>query len=452
MDSSAIVCYNCNETGHVKKDCPNVKSKSQASSVICYNCNKTGHIKRDCPDFKRGQGSDVTCYNCNETGHIKRNCPKLAAARTECGSSPRAPSLDRPEPPVASKMPPSPSTTDTVPKCASLELSPSETSPHAPTDSKEPCNGSSSGDSTKKNEGQREREERRGGERLNDKGDADERGKRPPLPPFVDTHCHLEYVFEKYKHRGSFSDFARSRHYPANFEGCIASFCDPAAFSSFGMWPELLSEENCRVWAAFGIHPHHAKHYNQKLEEKVLKCLEHERCVAYGEIGLDNGPHTPSDPPSQREVLSRQLELGVSSGKPLLLHCRDAEEELLEVLTKHVPSDWRIHLHCYTGGQEMALKFLERFPNLYLGVTGYVTHHGFSKLHGTVKTVSLQRLLIETDAPYCTPWNLPRDGRCEFSHPAHAYYVAKEIARLKGVEVAEVLSVVRENTKRLYGI
>ena len=276
--------------------------------------------------------------------------------------------------------------------------------------------------------------------------------ERPPLPPFVDTHCHLEYVFEKYRHEGTFSEFTKEWKYPRNFDACICSFCDPTAFSSFGKWRELLAEPGSRVWAAFGIHPHNAKYYDSALEDKVLKCLEHERCVAMGEIGLDYGERSPSDPKTQKSVLSRQLELGMALGKPFVLHCRDAEEDLLHILSDVVSKDWKIHLHCYTGTLDIANQFLEDYPNLFLGITGSVTYDNARNVRRVAQEVPLSRLLVETDAPYNTPRNLPRAGRCPFSHPTHAYYAAKEIANLKKLELSEVLSVLRENTRIMYGI
>lgn len=282
-----------------------------------------------------------------------------------------------------------------------------------------------------------------------DRGNA---AKRQPLPPFVDTHCHLEYVFERYEHQGSFASFKAEHNYPRNFEGCIASFCDPAAFSSLGIWSQLLFEGGPGIWAAFGIHPHNAKYYSGDLEEKILKCVEHEKCVAFGEIGLDYGPYSPSSQVVQKDIFAHQLQLGVALGKPLVLHCRDAEEDLLRILSAHVPSDWKIHLHCFTGKPNTAFRFLRQFPNLHIGITGSVTYDNSYNVRNIARSVPLERLLVETDAPYNTPRNLPRAGRCRFSHPAHAYYVAKEIANLKGVELREVLWQVRENTANLYGI
>ena len=264
----------------------------------------------------------------------------------------------------------------------------------------------------------------------------------------------MEYVFERYGHHGSFSAFAKEKNYPENFDGCIASFCDPAAFSSFGMWPELLAEMESKVWAAFGIHPHNAKYYDttRSLEDKILETMEHKKCVAFGEIGLDYGPKSPSEHETQKKVFIRQLELGIALNKPFVIHCRDAEEDLMKILTKYVPNEWKIHLHCFTGTLDSARLFLDHYPNLYLGISGNVTFDNIRNVREVVRKVPLDRLLLETDAPYNTPRNLPQTRRCRFSHPAHAYYTAKEIANLKEIDLSEVLSITRANTTEMYGI
>ena len=265
---------------------------------------------------------------------------------------------------------------------------------------------------------------------------------------FVDTHCHLEYVFERYRHTGSFADFKGRFPMPENFDGCVVTFCDPAAFSSFGLWREFLSEID--IWGTFGCHPHNANYYTGDLEVKIIQCLDHPKAVALGEIGLDYSPRSPAPPERQKDVLQKQARWAVELGKPVVIHCRDAEADLMEILKSSLPRDWKIHLHCFTGSACAAQKFLKEFPNLYVGITGLVTFAKTKEIHELAYDVPLERLLLETDAPYFVPSQVSKQNK--WSHPGMALYVADRIAEIKKIPVDEVLEATRRNTSLMYNI
>lgn len=403
------------------------------SSVRCYYCNEEGHIAKVCP-----KKPPQLCFNCGSPGHVKRNCPhapsvntapprfqravdKQAALLVEVtGLEGKSGGGTRPSPPdrnrhVAPKTPPDPGGHIVKHRVSKTQGGKTVGFPH-PFPSK-PTTTTQDLKSAK----------------------------------FIDTHCHLEYVFERFKHQGSFADFMVEHSYPETYEGCITTFCDPTAFSpSFGVWQDLLSEWN--VWGTFGTHPHNARYYHSSsLEEKMVKCISHPKCVAVGEIGLDYAPHSPSDPDIQRRVLVLQLQMAVGLEKPIILHCRDAEEDMFALLTSTVPRDWRLHLHCFTGSAEMARKFLQTFPNLFIGICGNVTYAS-SSTQTIVTSVPIERMLLETDAPYMVPRNLPAELNYKFSHPSLAYYTAIEIARIRHMNVVDVLKALRKNTQAMYGI
>ncbi|XP_058960888.2 putative deoxyribonuclease TATDN2 [Pocillopora verrucosa] len=266
---------------------------------------------------------------------------------------------------------------------------------------------------------------------------------------FIDTHCHLEYVYERLRHTGSLKEFQARYPFPPNFEGCITTFCDPAAFSSFGTWYDVLSEES--VWGTFGCHPHNAKYYNDELEAKIIQCLDHPKAIALGEVGLDYSSHCTSPPEVQKEVFTRQANWAVTLEKPLVVHCRDAETDTLEILKSCLPQDWRIHLHCYTGSSAFATRFFREFPNLFIGMTAVVTFAKATNIHELAFDVPLEKLLLETDAPYFVPSQVA-DKHNKFSNPGMAIFTAQRIAEIKGVALEEVLETVRKNTARVYGI
>lgn len=267
------------------------------------------------------------------------------------------------------------------------------------------------------------------------------------LPPFLDTHCHVEYLMERLRiHK--YSELARRHCYPGNYDGCVTSFCDPAGLSSLSQADQLLAEGN--IWASYGMHPHHASYLTDTLEDKLISRLKEPKCVAFGEIGLDYSEHSlqQSGKDKQTDILKRLLSMAPIFDKPILLHCRDADDDLYPILKASVPPSWRIHLHCYTGSLEMALKFTTDFPNLYVGVTGHVTYNKFRQTRQVVRTLPLERILIETDAPY-----MPPAGTGErWSHPPMVAYVAEEIAKSRQISIEEVILETRKNAKDIYGI
>lgn len=453
MNTHKFRCFYCNEEGHLKKECPKKRSDYLAS-LTCYKCGGAGHIKKDCPTWKQSPYVRKDSYTKEANKPVAEKTTDVKHVGMK--ASPSVTSDQKGDPPTK-HMSLSSLESDTHNRSNTKSFPVITTTPSSNTvqttpvsngkpDTKIPATTSSLATGVASLSIDDSPSTKSGGDKVMDK-------RKVPYPPFVDTHCHLEYVFDRYEHRGSFSQFSEMQKYPKNFDGCISTFCDPAAFSSLGMWSDILKEP--KVWGTFGIHPHNAKYYYSngvQLEDKLLKCLEHSKCVAFGEIGLDYSDHSPSDAQTQREIFAHQLQIALPFGKPLVLHCRDAEVELHHILSKHVPPEWFIHLHCYTGSIDTAKMFLEDYPNLYLGVCGNVTNQRQVNVRQVASEVPLRRLLVETDAPYMTPYNLPKAGRCQFSHPALAFYVAKEIARLRKADLVDVLSIVRENTKAIYGV
>jgi TatD DNase family protein len=264
---------------------------------------------------------------------------------------------------------------------------------------------------------------------------------------FIDTHCHLDQILEKL----GLPDFSalRTRFFeagpeelPGRFAGCITISCDP---DSIRPALDLMREEG--VYGAFGIHPHDAKSYSPELEAKLVAAMADAKTLAWGEIGLDDH-YNQSPPEVQRDVFSRQIRMAVQSGKPLIIHTREAEADTLELLDREAPADWKIHVHCFTSSPGMAATLLERFPNLCLGFTGIVTFRNALELQEVVRLTPLERMLLETDGPYLAP--VPHRGKP--AHPGHIPLIALKIAELKSVGVDAVFAAARENTRRIYGI
>ncbi|XP_057562126.1 putative deoxyribonuclease TATDN2 [Hippopotamus amphibius kiboko] len=270
------------------------------------------------------------------------------------------------------------------------------------------------------------------------------------LDGFIDTHCHLDMLYSKLSFKGTFTKFRKiySSSFPKEFQGCISDFCDPRTLTD-GLWEDLLKED--LVWGAFGCHPHFARYYNESQERNLLQALRHPKAVAFGEMGLDYSHKCTTPVPEQHKVFERQLQLAVSLRKPLVIHCREADEDLLKIMKKFVPPDYKIHRHCFTGSYPVIEPLLKYFPNMSVGFTAVLTYSSAWEAREALKQIPLERIIVETDAPYFLPRQVPK-SLCQYAHPGLALHTVREIARVKDVPLACTLASLRENTCRLYSL
>ncbi len=196
------------------------------------------------------------------------------------------------------------------------------------------------------------------------------------------------------------------------------------------------------VYAAAGIHPEYADKAGKEQINGIDKLLYDKKVVALGEIGLDY--HYPEPEKAiQREVFERQLLLAEKRGLPVIIHSRDACADTLELLRKYKP---RGVMHCFSGSAETAREVVEL--GMYIGFTGVLTFKNAKKAVMSCAAVPLDRLLLETDCPYMAP--VPHRGeRCDSSM---IRFTAEKMAEIKGVSAEEIISITRDNGKRLFGI
>nr|XP_003409806.1 putative deoxyribonuclease TATDN2 [Loxodonta africana]XP_023403695.1 putative deoxyribonuclease TATDN2 [Loxodonta africana] len=267
---------------------------------------------------------------------------------------------------------------------------------------------------------------------------------------FIDTHCHLDMLYSKLSFKGTFTKFRKiySSSFPKEFQGCISDFCDPRTLTDC-LWEELLKED--LVWGAFGCHPHFARYYSESQERNLLQALRHPKAVAFGEMGLDYSYKCTTPVPEQHKVFERQLQLAVSLKKPLVIHCREADEDLLDIMKKFVPSDYKIHRHCFTGSYPVIEPLLKYFPNMSVGFTAVLTYSSAWEAREALRQIPLERIIVETDAPYFLPRQVPK-SLCQYAHPGLALHTVREIARVKDQPLSHTLATLRENTSRLYNL
>ncbi|KAM3621434.1 uncharacterized protein V6R79_011087 [Siganus canaliculatus] len=268
---------------------------------------------------------------------------------------------------------------------------------------------------------------------------------------FIDTHCHLDMLYGKLGYKGTFSTFRQlyQSSFPSEFSGCIADFCNPRITVRERLWESLLSED--MVWGAFGCHPHFADTYSNVHEQNILRAMQHPKAVAFGEMGLDYSHKNSIQASRQKEVFERQLRLAVAMQKPLVIHCRDADDDLLKIMKKCVPRDYKIHRHCFTNTYSVIEPFLTEFPNLYVGFTALITYSRANDVRDAVRQIPLNRIVLETDAPYFLPRQVNK-SICPFSHPGMGLHTLQELSLLQDKDIRTVLTTVRNNTTQLYGI
>ena len=206
-----------------------------------------------------------------------------------------------------------------------------------------------------------------------------------------------------------------------------------------------LARENDFVFSTIGYHPHHAKEMGPKEETALSELALEAKVVAWGEIGLDFF-HRHSPPEKQVEVFKKQIELAVDAGLPIIIHDRDAHREVLDILKAGSDDKYRGVIHCFSGDHALAMTFIEM--GFYLSIPGIVTYKGARQLKDVAAKIPLERMLVETDAPFLAP--VPFRGKRNES--AFVTHTVREIARLRGISFEEVAKQTSENAIRLFNL
>jgi TatD DNase family protein len=199
------------------------------------------------------------------------------------------------------------------------------------------------------------------------------------------------------------------------------------------------------IFATVGVHPHGAAGVNDKILTAIADLLRDPGVVALGEIGLDFYRHrAPAD--VQETVFRRFLDLAVSQQKSVIIHTRDATETTLAILREYRQ---KIHggvMHCFSGTYEEAKAFLEL--GLDISFSGVLTYPNAKPLHEAARRLPLDRLLIETDAPYLSPQ--PRRGKR--NEPGYVRFTAQTLAELQNLPLQTIAAQTWTNTCRLFGL
>jgi TatD DNase family protein len=208
-----------------------------------------------------------------------------------------------------------------------------------------------------------------------------------------------------------------------------------------------LAEKHDDIYAAVGTHPHDARLFDSKAEERIINLIKQSsRVIAWGEIGLDY--HYDNSPREvQREVFRRQLRVAGDAGLPVIIHTREAEEDTIDILK----SEWTTSglpgiMHCFSGSLKLAESAIAL--GFLISFAGILTFKKAEDLREVARRVPLDRLLIETDCPYLSP--VPFRGKR--NEPAHVVEVARCLAAIHGIDLEEIGSVTTKNFARLFGL
>jgi TatD DNase family protein len=207
-----------------------------------------------------------------------------------------------------------------------------------------------------------------------------------------------------------------------------------------------LAEKHVDIYAALGTHPHDARLFDERAEERIKELTKSSRVIAWGEIGLDY--HYDNSPREvQRDVFRRQLGLARDVGLPVIIHTREAEEDTIEILQ----SEWTTSglpgiMHCFSGSLNLAERALEL--GFMISFAGVLTFKKADDLCAVARQAPLDRLLIETDCPYLTP--VPFRGKR--NEPAHVVEVARALANIHEKDPEEIGQITTDNFNRLFGL
>ncbi|RDV84611.1 TatD family hydrolase [Ammonifex thiophilus] len=251
----------------------------------------------------------------------------------------------------------------------------------------------------------------------------------------IDTHCHLN---DPRLDVDLSEVLARARR--AGVKVMIVVGYDLASSAR----AVALAGKEKDLYATVGVHPHDAAKVPPDFLEHLRSWARMGKVVAVGEIGLDFYRNL-SPPARQREVFLAQLRLARELSLPVVIHCRDAYDELYSLL-KEEGEGVKGVLHCFSGTWREAAKFLAL--GFYLSFAGTITFPRSDSLAEVVARMELGRLLLETDAPYLAP--VPHRGKR--NEPAYLVHIAQRVAEIRGMPVEEVAAITTANARRLFGL
>ena len=253
---------------------------------------------------------------------------------------------------------------------------------------------------------------------------------------FIDTHAHL--FFENFK--DDVDDvIVRAKDNAVDF------IVVPATDIKTAKEAIALAEKYEQIYATVGIHPHDTKDWNDSFIPEIEALAKHPKVVAIGEIGLDYYyDFSPQD--QQIKAFKSQLDLALKLELPVVIHNRDSDEDMMDIIQSYCGTGLKAQFHCYNGSLDDALEFMKM--NHFISFTGNITFKKSDGLRDILKHIDLNHIMLETDSPFMTP--VPYRGKR--NEPSYVKYVAQQIAEIHKLSLEDVGRITSLNAFRFFGI
>lgn len=211
-----------------------------------------------------------------------------------------------------------------------------------------------------------------------------------------------------------------------------------------------LAQQYPHCWSTAGVHPHDSSQWQSSTEAEIIALANHSQVVAIGECGLDFNRNF-STPQEQERAFVAQLRIAAELQMPVFMHCRDAHERFLTLLEPWLDSLPGAVLHCFTGSRQEMQDCVDR--GLYIGITGWVCDERRGmELRELLPFIPVERLLIETDAPYLLPRDLTPKPASRRNEPAHLPHILERIAHWRGEDPQWLSATIDANVRTLFEV
>ena len=252
----------------------------------------------------------------------------------------------------------------------------------------------------------------------------------------IDTHAHLD--MQDY-------DEDRQEVIDRALQGGIGHIITVGIDLQSSIRALKLANSHDFIYSTVGYHPHNADHVDTRDLEGLAALTTEPKVVAWGEIGLDFYREW-SQPDKQREAFEKQLDLARHHDLPLVIHCREAHRDLLEILKRKEDGPYRGVIHCFSGDYNLAMDLIAM--GFHISIPGTVTYPKALQVQDVASRIPMERLLLETDAPFLAP--VPKRGRR--NEPLFVVHTAQKIAELRKMDYEDVGLQTSENAMKLFAL